>query len=173
MKPRLLILSDLWGSEKIEWLSLYVNLLSVKYEVKIYSSCLLAGIPKVSISEEERHLFFVDGGIDNAVNELLKLEKEKVTILAFSIGGAIGWKAILKGLRVVELVAVSSTRLRYEVEKVLCKTKLYYGELDEFKPSEIWFKKMSGIRVQVIPGKAHDVYKEIETMKNVCLTLLR
>ncbi len=172
MKNRLIILSDLWGNEKAEWISIYIKALSVTYEVKFYDSCSLAGISTINLSEEERHLFFVDRGIENAVNELLRLEKEEVSILAFSVGGVIGWKAILRGLNATKFIAISSTRLRYEIEKPLSDVILYYGELDSFKPKGLWFEKMKEIKFQVEPNKKHAMYKEEEIMNKVCLKLL-
>ncbi|WP_237275015.1 alpha/beta hydrolase [Tenacibaculum ovolyticum] len=172
MKPRLLILSDLWGGENIEWLSLYIKKLSVKYEVKFYDSCLLAGIANVNLSEEERHLHFVDKGINEAVTNLLELEKTAVTILAFSIGGVIGWKAALKGLKVTRFIAVSSTRLRYEVAQPFCDIMLYYGELDDFKPEKVWFDSFKELDYQLILNKNHTMYKEVAIINKVCLELV-
>ena len=56
----------------------------------------------------------MNSGIEIAVQTLLNKEKGEIKILAFSVGGTIAWKAALKGLKVSDLVAVSSNRLRYE-----------------------------------------------------------
>lgn len=124
MKHRLIILSDLWGVTDASWLSKYVDKLLEDFQVTFYSSCELAEMPRKNLSEEERHNFFVNGGLERAVKNLVELEKDRLTVLAFSIGGAIAWKACLKGLDVKKLYAISSTRLRYETENR--KPKQYF-----------------------------------------------
>ena len=46
MKPKLIILSDLWGKEKSNWVSDYVELLKNKFEIQYYDCCDLGGIDK-------------------------------------------------------------------------------------------------------------------------------
>jgi hypothetical protein len=105
------------------------------------------------------HEQFVNGGIENAVENLLKLEKGKMDILAFSIGGTIAWKAALKGLDVKNLFAVSSTRLRYETKVPNCKIKLYFGEKDGNKPNMGWFEKHQNA-YEIIEKGEHQMYLE-------------
>jgi len=112
MKSRLIILSDIWGIQKLGWVKYYIDLLSSDYDIKYYDSCELGEIETNSLNENIRHRQFVNGGIEIAVNKLLELEKKECNILAFSIGGTIGWKAALSGLKIKNLYAVSSTRLR-------------------------------------------------------------
>lgn len=46
MKPRLLLLSDLWGKENSLWISNYLAILEEYYECVFYDCCELAGIDK-------------------------------------------------------------------------------------------------------------------------------
>ena len=170
MKQKLIILSDLWGRENVDWVSTYVKSLSEVFEVVFYSSCELAGIPDFNISEKERHRLFIESGLEKAVENLLRLEKNEVLILAFSIGGTIGWKASLAGLKVVSFNAVSATRLRYEKEKPLNNIVLYYGEKDAYKPDASWFEKMK-IDHGVISHGTHEIYRGEEFATKLCLEI--
>ncbi|WP_428742389.1 alpha/beta hydrolase [Tenacibaculum sp.] len=170
MKPRLLVLSDLWGKENANWVSTYVENLSEDFEVVFYSSCELAGIPDFDITEQERHRLFVESGVEQAVKNLLSLEKEEVVILAFSIGGTIGWKASLRGLMIKDFYAVSATRLRYEEEKLSNKVTLYYGEKDAYKPDGNWFEKMK-VDYHIIPKGTHELYRDKEFAIKLCLEI--
>jgi hypothetical protein len=172
MKPRLIILSDLWGKEKSEWVSNYVELLKEKFEIQYYDCCELGAIDKTNYIEENLHSQFVNGGIEKAVENLLKTEKNQIDVLAFSIGGTIAWKATLKGLNVRKLFAVSSTRLRYENEIPNGIIKLYYGENDSNKPSDDWFGKYS-IDFEIVKNKEHDFYTEKECITSICMEILK
>jgi hypothetical protein len=172
MKPRLIILSDLWGKEKSEWVSDYVELLKDKFEIQYYDCCELGEIDKTNYIEEKLHSQFVNGGIEKAVANLLMTEKNQIDILAFSIGGTIAWKAALKGLNVRNLFAVSSTRLRYEDKIPNGAIKLYYGENDNNKPSNDWFEKHS-IDFEIIKNKEHDFYTEKEFADSICAEMLK
>lgn len=167
MKPRLIILSDLWGKEKSAWVSGYVELLNDKFEIQYYDCCDLGGIDKKNYTEENLHSQFVNGGIEKAVANLLKAEKNQIDVLAFSIGGTIAWKSALKGLNVRRLFAVSSTRLRYENEMPNGIIKGYYGENDNNKPSKNWFEKYS-INFDIIKNKEHNFYTEKEFAISIC-----
>jgi hypothetical protein len=172
MKPRLIILSDLWGKEKSDWVSGYVELMKNKFEIRYYDCCELGAIDKTNYTEENLHSQFVNGGIEKAVQYLLKTEKNQIDILAFSIGGTIAWKAILKGLNVRNLFAVSSTRLRYENEIPNGTIKLYYGENDINKPSENWFEKHS-INFEIVKNKEHDFYTEKDFAASIYKEILK
>ncbi|MEO8237445.1 MAG: alpha/beta hydrolase [Flavobacterium sp.] len=121
-KPRLLILSDLFGGKNPEWVNYYVEKLKSKFEIQYYDVLELGDIDTIDSGEVNIHNQFLNGGIDKAVEVLLHQEKEKVTILGFSIGGTIAWKAALKGLKVSHLIAVSSTRLRFETRFQIAKS---------------------------------------------------
>nr|WP_315251808.1 alpha/beta hydrolase [uncultured Flavobacterium sp.] len=172
MKPRLVILSDLWGKEKSEWVSDYVELLKDKFEIKYCDCCELGEIDKTSYTEESLYSQFINGGIKKAVENLLKIEKNQIDVLAFSIGGTIAWKASMKGLNVRNLFAVSSTRLRHENEIPNGAIKLYYGENDCNKPSNDWFEKHS-IDFEIIKNKEHDFYTDKECGTLICVEILK
>jgi hypothetical protein len=172
MKPRLIILSDLWGKEKSDWVSNYVSLLKGKFEIQYYDCCEFGAIDKTNYTEENLHKQFINGGIEKVVENLLKAEKNQIDVLAFSIGGTIAWKATLKGLNVRQLFAVSSTRLRYENEIPNGIIKLYYGENDSNKPSADWFGKYS-IDFEIVKNKEHDFYTEKECITSICMEILK
>lgn len=172
MKPRLIVLSDLWGKEKSFWVSDYIQLLNDKFEIQHYDCCELGEIDKTNYTEENLHNQFINGGIEKAVTNLLKTEKNQIDILAFSIGGTIAWKAALMGLNVRSLFAVSSTRLRYEDEIPNGAIKLYYGENDSNKPSNDWFEKHS-IDFEIIKNKEHDFYTKNDSSTLICNEILK
>ncbi|MCI9846648.1 hypothetical protein [Flavobacterium pectinovorum] len=89
MKLRLLILSDLFGGKNSDWEKLYTEILQSKFDVQYYDVCALADISSESVSELNIHNQFLNGGIEKAVENLLKLEKKETTVLGFSIGGTI------------------------------------------------------------------------------------
>lgn len=172
MKPRLVILSDLWGKEKSDWVSFYIELLQDKFEIQCYDCCELGKIDTSDYAEENLHNQFINGGIEKAVENLLKAEKNQIDILAFSIGGTIAWKAGLKGLNVRSLLAVSSTRLRYENETPTGRIKLCYGENDCNKPNYDWFQKHS-ISFEVIKKKEHNFYTDKNSAIVICNEILK
>lgn len=171
MKPRLIIISDLWGKEKSNWVSDYVELLKDKFEIQYYDCCDLGGIDKTDYTEENLHSQFVNGGIEMAVENLLKAEKNQINILAFSVGGTIAWKAALKGLNTNSLLAVSSTRLRYETKVPDCNIRLYFGERDSSKPDKDWFEKHA-IDFEILKNKEHDFYTEKDCTTSICNEIL-
>lgn len=167
MKPRLIILSDLWGIQKSEWIVAYRKLLIKKFEVIYYDCCELGKIDTSIYNQEVIHQQFLKNGIEVATKKLLELEKEKVNILAFSIGGIIAWKAGLNGLKIDKFYAVSSTRLRNETKKPNGNLNVYYGSEDEFKPKKEWYKAIN-ISNQIIENQNHDIYKKAEFVKEIC-----
>lgn len=158
MKKRLIILSDLWGKSSSNWESLYINKLNIDFDLQYYDCCELGNIDKTVYLENNLHQQFINHGIDIAVKKLLALEKEEVSVLAFSIGGTIAWKAALEGLCVNKLIALSATRLRYENKKPNCNIQLIYGSNDSFRPTEKWFKNRC-ISPQILTNKTHDFYQ--------------
>jgi len=168
-KPRLLLLSDLFGGNP-EWIQNYIEILEIKFDVQYYDVLKLAQIDSSS-DEREIHNQFLNGGIEKAVNSLLDFEKEKVAILGFSIGGTIAWKASLRGLQITQLVAVSSTRLRFETEIPSCKVKLYYGEKDLNKPNMQWFLDLK-ISNEIIENQDHILYQEKDYAFLICSNFL-
>lgn len=158
MKPRLIILSDLWGKHDANWVKNYTNPLSKYYDIHFYDACELGEIDTTDYIELKLHQQFVNGGIEKAVLNLIDIEKNEISILAFSIGGTIAWKAGLSGLKINKLIALSSTRLRYEVNKPKCDIQVIYGELDKNKPTQEWLSEMS-VYNEIIPNANHDFYK--------------
>ena len=106
-----------------------------------------------------------------AVENLLNLEKGNIAILAFSIGGTIAWKAGLKGLKINNFIAISSTRLRYETIKPNCKLKLYFGENDQNKPLAIWSKTLN-IDLEIVENEDHEMYKNHDFAIKFCSELI-
>lgn len=172
MKPRLIILSDLWGKEKTDWVLYYIELLEGNFEIQYYDCCELGEIDKTDYTEKNLHSQFVNGGIEKAVENLLKAEKNEIDVLAFSIGGTIAWKSALKGLNIRNLFAVSSTRLRYENEIPSGAIKLYYGENDNNKPNKNWFESHS-LDYEIIKNEKHDFYTEKEFTNSICAEILK
>ncbi len=142
-KPKLIILSDLWGKEKSSWVNNYISLLQEKFTVTFYDSCEIAEIDTEDYSEENVHKQFVTGGIEREVENLIISEKRQVYILGFSVGGTIAWKANLMGLNTKALFAISATRLRFETEKPNANLILFYGENDTYKPDDNWFENLN------------------------------
>lgn len=172
VKPRLLILSDLFGGKDPEWVKIYMNLLQSKFEIQYYDVLELANIDSDNFIESEIHNQFLNGGIDKAVQNLLQLETEKVIILGFSIGGTIAWKASLKGLNVTHLFAVSSTRLRYETEIPNSIIKLYFGEKDPNKPNPKWFLDLN-IDNEILEANSHQLYLIENNIPLICNDILK
>ena len=170
-KPKLIILSDFWRNQKAEWISNYTSVLDHYFDLTFYNCADLAGITLIDVQHEKIHQQFVDGGIDRAVKNLLKRETEKINILAFSLGGTIAWKAALLGLKVENLFAISSTRLRYEFEKPAIKMELLFGDDDSFKPDAEWFEKMA-LRPNFITNQDHEMYKEKEIAHEICSIII-
>lgn len=164
---RLIILTDLWGKKSSsQWLDEYIQFLENKFDCIIYDSCQLAEIDISNLSEKEIHNKFIDGGIDRAVKNLLRQEKEVIDVLGFSIGGTIAWKAGLFGLKINSLTALSSSRIRYESQSPNCTISLSFGELDLFKPSNDWIIK-SGLQVEIIKNEGHDFYRKIGLVESI------
>nr|WP_294925292.1 alpha/beta hydrolase [uncultured Flavobacterium sp.] len=167
MKPRLVILSDLFGGENPQWIKRYTDLLEPKFDIQYYDVLELANIDASDFREINIHNQFLNGGIDAAVENLLRLEKEKIAVLGFSIGGTIAWKAALKGLNVFHLVAVSSTRVRYETKFPNCEIKLFFGENDRNKPKSQWFSDLK-IPFQILKNQNHQLYLEKTQFSLIC-----
>ena len=170
-KQRLLILSDLWGKEKSDWITYYTSILENHFELEYYDSCDLGTIDKSDYSEENLHHQYINGGIEKAVVQLVKKEKGLVSVLGFSIGGLIAWKAGLSGLKIQNLYAVSSTRLRYETEKPLGTIELFYGKNDNYKPDRTWFEKLN-LKEHFIKNKEHELYKDKEIAESICKLIM-
>jgi len=166
-KSRLIILSDLWGIEKAGWVKTYIENLDSKFEIQLYDCCDLGQVDTSGYLESNLHNQFVNNGIEIAVKQLLKLEKNRIDVLAFSIGGVIAWRAQLNGLKVTNFYAISSTRLRCEVVKPNCNINLYFGDKDNYKPTSDWFDKIE-IKPKIFKGKEHQLYSENDCINEIC-----
>lgn len=164
---RLIILSDLWGKEKSEWVSHYEEMLKELFEIKYYDCCVLGDIDTSTFSEENIHRQFLNGGIEKSITTLLQNETEELDVLGFSIGGYIGWKAALAGLKVNSITAVSSTRIRYEQQKPKGVIELYFGEYDNFKPDNDWFERLN-LERNIFRQEDHDFYRKKEIAVDIC-----
>ncbi len=154
MKNRLLVISDLWGKEKSDWLIYYARLLEQKFDLVFYDSCEIGGVDQSIYVQDRLHQQFVNGGIERAVDRLVQLEKLPVHVLAFSIGGSIAWKYGLKSGMVQSLNCISSTRLRNETEKPTGHIKLYFGEKEKMM-LKLTYVSISSICLQVRNGKPY------------------
>lgn len=158
-KPTLVILLDLLSTEEENWIDLYFEELEGFYNIYIYTPRFLAGIPYDKQDKEQLHKEFVNGAIEKAVNRLIEMFQDTISVLGFSIGGTIAWKANLKGLKVNQLICVSATRLRNETEKPDAHIDLYFGENDKDQPNSTWFKTLN-IKPHTIENQGHEIYKD-------------
>ena len=170
-KERVLIVSDLWGKEKSNWINYYLSVLEDQFDVQYYDSCVLGEIDTSEYAKDKLHAQFINGGIDKAVENLLLQENENCMVLGFSIGGCIAWKAANLGLKVESLIAVSSTRLRYEIKKPAVKIKLIYGQEDANKPDGNWFSNMQ-ISANFYQNEDHELYRKKECADKICKSII-
>ena len=169
-KPRLIILSDLFGQENMTWLPIYTDQLQDAFDIHFYDCAQLARID-ISADEPTIHQQFIYDGMEKAVEKLLLLESNEVYVLGFSIGGTIAWRAALLGLKIKALFAVSSTRLRLEIRKPDTNIVLVYGENDANKPNNEWFKSLM-ITPQIINDKNHAFYREAGLANQITTVML-
>ena len=170
-KQRIVLLSDLWGKEKSNWIVYYTNILEKYFDVVFYDSCDIGNVDKSDYSKEKLHEQFIAGGIQNAVEYLLEKEKGIINILAFSIGGFIAWKACHAGLKAQHLFAISATRLRHETHKPDGTIELIYGENDTYKPDQEWFQKLE-IKEDFYKNEAHEFYKKQAIAQDLCRMII-
>jgi len=168
---RLIILSDLWGLEHACWMSYYTEFLNDFYEIVCYDCCDLGRIDKTVAKQEELHLQFISGGCDTSVDSLLQKEQGGVDVIGFSIGGYIAWKASFAGLKIRQLFAISSTRLRYEIRKPSIAVELFYGEKDIYKPPNSWFQLLD-IEKHVYADEEHLCYQKREIAADICARIV-
>lgn len=160
-KKRLVLLSDLWGTLKETTLQDYKRVLAPDFEVLAYDSRELGGLKPGLSDQGELHRQFVTGGIAKAVENLLEREQKMDVLVGLSVGGTIGWKALLQGLEASRFYAISATRLRLESQKPRIPVHLLYGAEDKFKPNPRWFSDLE-IEPEFISRAQHEVYAEKE-----------
>ena len=171
IKPRLLLLSDIWGKTNSEWLHYYIEILAPHFDIQFYDVCELAKIDRTKFTSEEVHQKFIEDGIARALDRILEKEIEEVILVGFSIGGLIAWKASLSGLKTRHLFAISSTRLRYEIEKPNTEINLIYGSLDPFAPDNSWFEKLE-IEFEVFENEEHEMYRKQKVAVDICTKMM-
>lgn len=167
MKPRLLILSDMWGLERCAWIMHYVESLDPIFGIQLYDSCALGNVAFADAGKEVIHEAFIHGGIETASDKLRQLEPGRVDILAFSVGGSIAWEAGSKGMHIGRLYAVSSTRLRLQTDKPDCRIQLFYGADDPFQPNASWFENLN-VDPPCIESGGHDFYARKPSAGRIC-----
>ncbi|WP_017258654.1 hypothetical protein [Pedobacter arcticus] len=172
MKPKLIILSDLWGKANFEWTAYYITILKKHFEISYYDSCELGDIDTLNYTEDNLHQQFNNGGIDKAVENLYKLEPELSIVLGFSVGGYIAWKALLNHKMTNHIFAVSSTRLRKETTKPNGKINLFFGENDIYKPNNEWFKTLA-LKKQLIKNEGHNFYRNPVWAEKLCQEIIQ
>lgn len=64
MKERIIIISDLWGRKKSEWLINYTQILETEFDIMFYDSCELGQIDVAIYTQENLHKQFIGGGIE-------------------------------------------------------------------------------------------------------------
>lgn len=164
-------MSDLWGKQNSDWVTDYIELLQNKFDVHFYDCCELGEIDTRRQTQELIHQLFLMGGIERAIKNLLEKEKEEVSVIGFSLGGLIAWKAALLGLKAKYICAVSSTRLRYETEKPQGEIELFFAENDPNKPGEDWFRLLR-LEKYIIEKENHEFYKKKNRVEKICQKLI-
>jgi hypothetical protein len=171
MKPRLIILSDLWGREKAQWIDSYKQKLQETFDMQYYDCCELAEVDKSIYTEDQIHKQFVNGGIELASQKLVLLEPKKVFVLAFSVGGTIAWKAAIKGLKFHFLYAISASRLRYQTALLSGNLHLHFGAEDPYKPTQEWFETIRP-NYTITKNQGHLLYLDTEFINCLCKNIL-
>lgn len=170
-RDKLILLSDLWGVKKSEWWKYYLDELSPYFECTFYDSCELGGVVTEPYEQEHLHEQFVAFGIDKAAEKLKAICDEDVTVLAFSIGGTIAWRAGLLGAKITKLYSIAATRLRYETVLPDMPIQLRFAENDPFKPKDEWCQKM-GLKPIITRDYGHNYYTFSEVSKEICSGLI-
>lgn len=171
MNKQLVILSDLWGASRCDWVDLFAQWVPSDYEVKFLDSCTLGDIDMQDLTESNIHKQFVDFGIDRATQSLIDLKLENATFIGCSVGGTIAWKAAMQGLSMQKLITISATRIRYELTKPQCDTSAYFGSLDRYKPDAEWYD-MIGLKPHEFTNRGHDIYNTESIIKQIINTEL-
>jgi len=169
-KPRIAIISDLWGFNNDPYVNTYIEKLYNHFDVDLIDAQLLGDI-NPNQNESELHQQFIESGIALASERLVQSNIHFDAIIGFSIGGTIGWNAIHSGAKVDALFALSSTRLRNETIAIKKVLKLYFGELEEHGPDANWFNRMK-ITPIIVPNFGHLLYREPSFIKTFCEDLI-
>lgn len=173
MTKRLVILSDMWGCKKGLWITSYLGYLQSYFDITFYDSRELGLLDLGLITKESLHEAFLNGGMDTAVEQLLKKEEEKepAHYLTFCAGATIAWKAALKGLSIKTLYAISPFNLDSSLQKPEIPVSLLYGEYQELPPTERWAAQ-EGLILETVPKFGPELYMDEKITRKVCLYFL-
>lgn len=169
---RLILLSDLWEKTKSDWIYQYIDVLQPHFEVAVYYSTELAEITATELSKEKLHQRFITGGIEKAIQNLLRYEKDIYAIVGFSMGGFIAWESCCAGLKANFLFTISATRIRFEKQQPATNINLYFGEKDPFIPTNTWVREME-LPLILLPGQTHDMYKEADVVSIISKEIIQ
>lgn len=126
----------------------------------------LCGRPDLTGETLHRHLY-ESGGMDDAVSALEGLVEPGSWGLGFSAGGTALWRAASRSQAFDGLFCVSSTRLRNE-GPIAAQTHVFYGELDQGKPSAKWLTTTPD-QHSVFPGVGHSFYLDANSRSVMAL----
>lgn len=168
-KPRLVVLSDLYGIPNEPWMEAYRNELIPHLTLIEYDCRQLAEIDH--LAPTEIHAAFANGGIERAAKNLLLAESTPSHLLGFSVGGTIAWKYALESTNAISVTTVSATRLRNETKIPTSLNSIYFGEREEFGPQQEWFAQMN-IEPIVFPNLGHECYKHSAIIPMICQKII-
>ena len=167
---KIVIISDINGLNSDGCFHIYQKIFEHNgWEIVLYDSKIIAGIDQKITDKELIHKQFMDFGIENSINFLVKNHPINDSYyLGFSIGGYILYEAAKKGLSAKGFYCISSTRLRFQTDKLEIPSKIIFGELDMYRPGD---EKLCVIAdsYEVISGKNHEFY---ELKKNILVIVL-
>lgn len=116
-------------------------------------------------SKELTHERFINGGIDEAVVQLLNvLSKRPVELLlGFSLGGYLACLARPFLKSTTKIICISATRLRH-CEGLIGQSDVQavFGEDDPYRPMHA-LHLGGGCHEYLIPGASHEVYLDIDS----------
>lgn len=172
MKKELVIVSDLWGVRKSDWLDSFKSHLSTNYTISFLDACSLGELDIGEYKEKNLHHQFIEFGIEKAVAKLLAFQNKSSLFIGCSVGGVILWKAALSGLPIDKLITISSTRLRKETASPKCDFQLYFGKNDPYKPSTEWLNQIGRGQCNLLKG-GHEIYKNEASINQIIEDLSR
>ena len=117
----------------------------------------LCGRPDLSGEALHRHLF-CEGGAEVAAARLSTEVDIPGFGLGFSAGGTILWRAAARGVPLLGVFCISSTRLRDE-GPMTTPNQVFFGGRDPLQPPSDWLDRVPE-RSIVHPGATHDYYSD-------------
>lgn len=171
MAHKLVVLSDIWGAKKGQWITSYLGYLQQYYDITYYDIQKLANIDMPLCTEDNLKKTFELGGANTATSHLLKKETAPAHYLAFSLGADIAWKAALEGLPALSLTLVSGNEISFDKPIPNVPIKLAYGEKDTCIPCKDVVGGF-GMDMEVFPKFGHQLYSDEKIIGALCLELL-